>query len=307
MYKKFFLFVFVLLSIFIFNVNVNDDKGVLFSSLEYTDESKTISDLIYQNMNLLNDSIYEKYSDKYNIIISDEHNYGALSLWNINQNDLKSWYNALGDKRINRDFFPIINDLDNIGLNGGICQPTAVSMALRYMVKKGFISYTPTVTTDQYDIYNVFYEVVKAYIDGDWGGSGAERTDCPNYINNFFQNNNIENYVANYIGLILSSSFLSLIEESYNNYLPVIGHLSLNDSGHAVTICGYITKCISFTNIDNDTSERVDVREHYAIVNDGWYSVQPQTGSFASSLYYENYSYVNIADFVGLTVILSEV
>ena len=271
-----------------------------------SDEDKTVSDLIYQDLDILENVIYEKYSDKYNVVISTEHSYGALLLWNTNQTDLKKWYNALGDKRINRDLLPTINDLDNIGLNGGICQPTAVSMVLRYMIIKDYISYTPTITTETDDVYNVFYEVVKAYINEGWGGSGADRADCPEYINKFFSNNNIYDYQADYLGALLSGLYLTYIDNAYNDYLPVIGHLYVNDSGHAVTICGYITKCITYTNSIDITAEKTIIKEHYAIINDGWYTVEPQTGSFPLSLYYENYSYVNINDFVGLTVILKE-
>lgn len=165
-----------------------------------------------------------------------------LATQNVEQSTLKNNYNSLGNLRIDLNNDGIINDYDNLDpSNAGICQPTAVAMALRYMVLNNTFSYSNHINNDQLDINNVFYEVVEKYIGQGWTGGSASRPLCSSSLNAIFDANNYD-YNASY----QSSNLLSYILTIQNSQLPSIGHISYGTTGHAVTIVGYETFHITY-------------------------------------------------------------
>lgn len=186
-------------------------------------DTSTISSMIFNTMTDVDNYINQKYSSYSNYSLTTYHNYGLLSTFNVNQTTLGSNYNGLINKHdLNGD--KIIDSNDNLNLSEGICQPTAVTMALRYMVLRGDLSYTPKLNNNTLDEQNIFYDVVSAYIKNNWKGGGAKRETCYKSINTYFKNLNLK-FNAKYY----TKNILKYIDLSYENQIPAVGHIKGDD------------------------------------------------------------------------------
>lgn len=269
-----------------------------------------VSQKIFNTMNDVDSHIYLNYGFYANFSCTTEHNYGLLAIENVNQNTLKNNYNSLGNLRHDLNNDHVIDNNDNVGIYGGICQPTAASMAIRYMTLRGDITYTPQLNNDPLDIDNVFYEISYDYISVGWQGNGAIRTMCASALNSFFDTVN-SNYVASY----QTTDLLSLLSNAYEDSIPLIGHFSGDDGSHAVTISGYYAKHITYTDdtlpLEDYELPDYDFYEYYVAINTGWvdtiYDWQNYYGSTIPQwLYDNNYSYINLNDLEGVTYICEE-
>ena len=196
--KRFFIilsFLFIILSLPTITIHASSQNAILFEESSSADFG-VFKDIIYNAREDIEDELKSKYGEN-NVRISYEVLTPYLSLANVNQTTLRDYYNNLGDKKHDLDRNHVITDKDKIGLEEGVCQPTAVSMALEYMVRREKISYTPKLNSNSLDINNIFYDVVKAYIENDWRGGAAISGKCYQALNSYFQNNNI-NYEASY-------------------------------------------------------------------------------------------------------------
>lgn len=264
------------------------------------DES-TVSQMIFDTMQDVDNYLYSVYGNKENYSLHTMHNYGALSLINVSQTTLKTNYNSLGELRFDRNDDGKLDLYDNLDLNNeGICQPTAVAMALKYMYVRGLIDYTPRLNDNKRDINNVFYEVVDAYLQNGWQGAGAHRSLCSASMNTFFQCNG-----ANFNATYTTSDLMDRIDEAYESRIPAIGHITGDDGGHAVTICGYYTKQVRYK--ENvfwwSIDQTIDI--NFIIINTGWVNANmPEYGGGASQEDYDrNYSYIALSDLAGVTYI----
>lgn len=52
---------------------------------------------------------------------------------------------------------------------------------------------------------------------------------------------------ADFTATYYTTNLMYYIDNSYENRIPAIGHISAGNSGHAVTICGYYTKIVTYT------------------------------------------------------------
>lgn len=287
--------VLLFVSIILLPTNIN------YEVVDKDADETTISQMIYNTMQDVDDYVYSIYGDKQDYSMQTMHNYGVLSLINVSQTTLKTNYNSLGDLRFDRNDDGKLDLYDNLDLyNEGICQPTAVSMALKYMYVRGLIDYTPRLNDNKRDINNIFYEVVDAYLQNGWQGAGAARSLCPVSMNTFFQCNG-----ANFNASYTTSNLLDRINEAYESRLPAIGHITGNDSGHAVTICGYYTKQVTYKEkvLWWWNEQTVDI--NFIVINTGWVNANmPEYGGGASEDEYDrNYSYIELKDLAGVTYI----
>lgn len=264
-------------------------------------DEATISDMIYNTMSDVDYYVSSIYGTKTDFSMETMHNYGALSLINVNQTTLKNNYNNLGNLRFDRNHDGKLDVLDNLDLNNeGICQPTAVSMALKFMYKRELFDYTPRINEDKKNINNIFYEVVDAYIQNGWEGSVATRALCSASINTFFRDKRC-NYSATYI----TGNFIDSLDIAFEKGLPAIGHINGGNIGHAVSICGYFTKKVKYKEKVlwwwND--KNVDI--HFIIINTGFVdaNMPEDSGGVSKEEYEKNYSYIELKDLAGVTYI----
>lgn len=299
MIKKYHKRVLTLL-IFVFLLVSRCFVEIHFSNVSILEESnsETVEDKIFETEEDIEASIYNQYGSEQDFSFRYEDKTGVLSVKNVKQDTLKINYNGLGPLRHDLNGDNIINDLDNVGPKGeGICQPTAVAMALRYMVYRKNVTYVPRLSSDSLDINNVFYEVAEAYISNGWTGGGAERSLCRKSLNTFFEKNNL-NYEADYSTVNL----LYFIESSHAKSVPAIGHIVGSDGAHAVTICGFFTIKIFYT--QQWTHSNMVIIQRYAVINTGWKdSNLPDSGGSTLEEYYINYSYIDIEDLFAVTYI----
>ena len=265
-------------------------------------DEASVYEKIYNTKKDVDDYIYSLYGNKTDYSMQTTHNYGALSLINVSQATLRANYNSLGDLRFDRNKDNKIDSSDNLDLkNEGICQPTAVSMALKFMFVRGLIDYTPRLNDNKRDINNIFYEVVDAYLQNGWKGAGAERSLCPASMNKFFEHNGI-NFNATYT----TSNLMDRIDAAYGSSLPAIGHIDGdNNEGHAVTICGYYTKQVKYKEKVLWWWNDKTVNINFIVINTGWVNANmPEYGGGASQEDYDrNYSYIELKDLAGVTYI----
>lgn len=289
--KNFIVTCFLLILICVFNFRFTD---YMTEILDQSDTS-TIHTKIMDTRNQVERRVIEEYGSYDDFSFKYEDLTGSLAVVNVSQFNLKNNYNNLEKKMHDLNSDNVINNLDKIGSNG-ICQPTAVSMSIRYMVITGSVSYNPRLSSDPLDINNVFYEVVDSYIANGWRGGAAERKLCKNAFNTFFQKNNI-NLSASYH----TTNLLFFVESSNYKRCPAIGHISDANEGHAVTICGYYTIRVKYsTKLYNNIEKCL----RFAIINDGWdESYMPDTGGMTQETYDKNYSYINIDDLDAITYI----
>lgn len=222
-----------------------------------------------------------------------------MTVRNVDQNTLKNYYNNLGGLKHDLNHDGTINDYDKIDrYNEGICQPTAVSMALQYMVWREEISYIPKLDSDQLNIHNIFYEVADAYIDNNWGGAGAHRSNCYKYINTFFANNNL-NYQAYYNNGINNLEYIH--SAFFDDHRPCIGHIKGDDGFHAVSICGYFTAVVKYTDIYN-VNQKIEI--NYICINDGWEdTLMPDSGGASMEQFNSNFSFIEESSLESVTYI----
>lgn len=267
---------------------------------EYNDGT-TISEMIYNNMSEVDNYINSLYGNKDSFLITTLHNYGVLSITNVDQSRLKAEYNALGNSKLDLNSDHKIDDYDKLDRSGkGICQPTAVTMALKYMYVRSLFDYTPRVNNDKNDVKNIFYEVVDAYIQNKWKGSDAERKMCSASLNTFFKNHNSA-YKATYT----TSGLLNKIDGSYDLGLPSIAHISSSSLGHAVTICGYYIKRVTYLEDPNKTNSKKTIDMNFIVINTGWEdaNIEENGGVFSNEEYEKNYSYIELKNIDAITYI----
>lgn len=265
-----------------------------------TDEA-TVSQMIYNTMQDVDNYVYSVYGNKTDYSMQTTHNYGVLSLINVSQTTLKTNYNSLGDLRFDRNDDGKLDLSDNLDLkNEGICQPTAVSMALKFMYVRGLIDYTPRLSDNKRDINNIFYEVVDAYLQNGWQGAGAARSLCPASMNTFFKRNG-----ANFNATYTTSNLMDRIDAAYESGMPAIGHITGDDGGHAVTICGYYTKQVKYREKVLWWWNDKTVNINFIVINTGWVNANmPEYGgSVPDGEYERNYSYIELKDLAGVTYI----
>lgn len=264
-------------------------------------DQATVSEKIYNTMSDVDNYVYSIYGNKKDYSMETTHNFGVLSLINVNQTTLKDNYNSLGDLRFDLNKDGKLDIYDNLDLkNEGICQPTAVSMALKFMYVRGLFDYTARLYDDKRNINNIFYEVVDAYIQNGWGGAGASRSLCHKSMNTFFKDKGC-NYSATYT----TSNIMDRIDEAYENSLPAIGHIDGDDGGHAVSICGYYTKQVEYKEKVLWWWNDKIVNINFIVINTGWVNANmPEYGgSVPDGEYDRNYSYIELKDLVGVTYI----
>lgn len=266
---------------------------ILNNNLEFSDSS-TISEMLINTY----DEIDLKIKNEYKVTSNIEtlHRYGALGVYNIDQEYLKNWYNNLGDERFDLNYDSKLDENDNLGNEGGICQPTAVTMVLTYLARRGDLIYDETFFSDLGDCRNVFYCVVEAYSYLNWCGSGASTSDCYKAFNQFFINHN-NPYLSKYT----TSNMIDHINTSYENKIPSVAHISGSNGGHAVSVCGYYIKKFQYQKQVLWWTEQKEETLYYLIVNDGWKNVIIKNN--ITNNYTENYSFINLNDIKGITYI----
>lgn len=285
---------FLFLIVCILSFNINSSKNIL-------DRDVTIEEKIFDTMNDVDNYLNNKYLTYNNYKLTTSHNYGVLAVKNINQTTLGNKYNNLDFKNdLNNDM--IIDSKDNLDLNNGICQPVAVTMALRYMVYRNVYSYNMKVNSNTLDEINIFYDIVNSYIKNDWSGGGASRDKCYKSINIYFDNLNVD-YKAEYF----TNNLMTYVDLSYNNKIPAIAHISGSNGGHAVTICGYYTKTITYQKQVLWWTSNESITYNFLSITTGWYDSVEKISIQTSSTWYENnYSYIDVNDLDGITYIKEE-
>ncbi|MBR6072104.1 MAG: hypothetical protein IKP77_04645 [Acholeplasmatales bacterium] len=295
------------LLLFVFLIFILKFNNQLKPIIGDEDGDYTWVDLEFNTMDDVDDYIEWRFGSYPNFYYTTEHNYALLATQNIHQSTLRDDYNRLGNLMHDLNHDNIINDYDKIGLTSGICQPTAVTMAIRYMVSTGDIVYSPQLNNNIYDSMNVFYDVTNAYIQCGWTGGSAPREYCCYYLNTLFDNYNV-NYYASYT----TTNFVSVLSTAYNNCLPAIAHItSSNGVGHAMTIAGYYIKHIYYIDdsapVEEEDYPEVDLDLCFVGVNNGmidtlddWANVN---GVLPPSLYENNYSFFNVELLSGVTYI----
>lgn len=263
--------------------------GIFISDIKYNildnDDELEVNEKILNDLDDLDQfinsyfDVYDSYS--YSLIKND-----PIDVLNSSQTTLKNYYNNLGNNRFDLNGDKVIDKKDNLGQNGGICQPTAVAMLLQYMTYSNKISYYPRLNSTSTNINTVFYEVVDAYISNGWEGSGASRNLCFASLNTFFIRNNIY-YSAKYS----TKNLFSLISNSYKETMPLIGHITEDSSGHAVVISGYITAKIDYEYTDHGETYYDTSTWNFAVINTWWSDVK--YGNI-NSQYYTNYSFIDV-------------
>ncbi len=287
--KKIVFFLIVILNVFCFSVlNLNSN------SYDFSDETYD-NYPIFDTYSELVQSMNEAYDYLNNYYLTCDSTYAMLSIINFDQTDLRDSYNLLGDMRFDLNNDGIINDNDNLGQTGGICQPTACATALKYMIDRNLLSYTPRISNDYTNINDIFYEVVDRYISNGWGGNGSLTSLAVSSLNDFFTDIN-----SSYTATLTTSNYLSNIRTAFSNRLPCIGHLSLNSTdNHAVTICGYYIMTVHYTYWSND----ITLDFPYLIINDGWNTSGYSTGSNTQEVFDANFSYISLNYLYSLTYI----
>lgn len=294
MKKIFGFFVFMIQALFVFTLFTffNLSSIDIKQNSEYECDNATVYEMIYNTETDINNYLYNKYGSYRNYSLSTSHYYGFLSVNNYNQSTLRDNYNALGSLRHDLNGDGVINNYDNVGMYEGICQPTAVSMALRYMAKRNDITFST-------DINDVFYAVAGEYIDNGWTGGGAPRSLCYTSLNSFYYDNSFD-YTAQYT----ESDILNYIDISYNNTLPAIAHISGDNGGHAVSTCGYFIKNVSYSVKVLRWYVPVNLHFTYVAINTGWTdSGMPDSGTSNMTVYNKNYSYIDLSNIAAVTYI----
>jgi hypothetical protein len=167
-------------------------------------------------------------------------------------------------------------------------------MAIKYMVERNNISYTPRLSNNSSNINDVMYEIVDAYISNGWGGNGAQAYMAADSLNTFFTSIN-----SSYQATKITNNYLSTIRSSFNNGLPCIGHISLSSSNHAVSICGYYTMTVHYTfNLHEYANDY-----YYLIFNDGWTTSGYVDGPNSQAVFDANFSYISTLYLYALTYI----
>lgn len=293
--------VLLILYVFFFLFVVINSCFVQISGKYDNADNAYIHDMIFDSMSDVDNHLNGMYSKKTNYHLSTDHNYAVLATDNINQLTLGDKYNEL----------PIIHDLNKDGVidsndklrtDQGICQPIAVTMALRYMKLKKMFSYVPKVNSNELDEINILYDVVSAYISNGWQGGGATREMCYKSINKFFENIGSD-YRANYY----NKDMILYLDAGYENYIPLIGHITGDDGGHAVTIAGYVKKTVTYEDRFLWRMNNYNLKFYYAIINTGWYDSPKLETMFIPDGWYENnYSYIDMKNMAGITYIYKQ-
>lgn len=276
--------------------------SVIFSSMQLFNnknilDNSTIAEELFDKEEDIDNYLIGIYSNNTNFELITEQTYGNLSTLNVSQSALKEKYNDLTFMYYDLNGDGIINENDKIG-DYGICQPTAVSIALRYMVSREMYTYFPKIENDRTDVFNIFYDVLGAYIDCGWNGGGAPQNTCYDKINTYFENIHNTDFIADFY----TNDYLNRILETYDKQIPAIGHISGSDGGHAVVIAGVITKVVKYTRNVLWWEETEVKTFNYAVVNDGWYTVE-ESLYYPMDVYYKNYSYLDVSDLDGITII----
>ena len=284
----------------VMNVNIHD-SDFCFRIENSNQDNLPLNDIIMNTMDDVNNYFYGLYDV---ISIETDHNYALLNIYNIDQDDLKYEYNNLNDLRYDLNNDGYISDADNLGHNDqGICQPVAATMALKYMVQTHKYEYTPFINSNPLDKINIFYDLVGTYIDLGWTGGGALRESCEDYLNAYF-----DKVDADYDARYLYGNILGYIEDSYNNSLPCIGHISSDNGGHAVTICGYYKKTIEYNKKILFFNQKATAIHYIVAINSGWETVEEFSGiEVPMSWYNANYSYIDLNNLIGITCIYKPV
>lgn len=290
----------LILSLFAFLTSINTNIINTSKTLDFCDsdiasaENATIQEMIFDTMTDVDTYLNNLYSSKTNYTLTTSHNYGVLSKLNINQTRLGAKYNNLTNKHdLNGD--GKINSDDNLNLADGICQPVAVTMSLRYMVLRDKYSYTPTINTNALDEINIFYDVVESYISNGWKGGGAARSLCYQSINDYFNTLNVK-FSASYY----TSDLMTYIDASYEKQIPAIGHISGDDGGHAVSICGYYVKTVTYTKQVLWWTETETKIYNFIVINDGWTTTDT---TYPEGWYEDTYSFIDVSNLTGVTYI----
>ncbi len=299
----------ILLTSFI--VSFSNNNSV--EKLDNAEDEYNYQSLILDTMDDVDDYIEWRYGSYPDFSYTTEHNYGLLAIQNIDQTTLKDNYNNLGNLRHDLNHDNIINNYDNVGFDFynntdvGICQPTAVTMAIRYMISRGDITYTPQLNNDPYDQLNTFYDVAYAYIQCGWSGGSAPRLMCQLALEELFYS-----YSSNYASCYTETNLMYHISNAFDNYLPAIAHISDNEGhSHAMTIAGYYTKHITYLDdsapVEPEDYPEVELYINYLAVNTGWVDTVYWWNNINSeiplSLYEANYSFVDVNYLDGVTCI----